>query len=112
MSSNFLFMLADIGISIDPNEWALTNNIPSPEPSEVDSNEGQIRMPSKPYSFTNDGLPQFLDSQLEWFDPEIAGFFNYEVIEDNGAKLGFLNYEDEKYLAKKRIHFYNRKDRF
>ncbi len=99
-------MLQDIGISIDPNEWA------SPEVSEVDSNEGVIRMPSKPFGYTEENLPIFLDSQIEWFEPELAGFFKYEIHEDLSKNLGFLNYEDEKFLKKKRIHFYNRKDRF
>ena len=103
MNKNYFLLLQDIGINLDPNEIA---------PSESDSEDGQIKMPSKPLYYREGGLPVFSDAQLEWFEPELAGFMNYDVVEDTSLNLGFLNFEDEKFLQKKRIHFYNRKDRF
>ncbi len=106
----YLSLLSEIGINETAEAWKEANQI-SDTDDDTDSNDGVELMPSKPYDYRDDGMPVFLDSQLEWFDPEIAGFFQYEVIENSQCKLA-LEWADEQLLVKKRIHFYNRKDRF
>lgn len=79
MDNGYLTLLAELGIDIPQETWNEVHSIPSP--SEPPSSP---ILPSRPHSTTDDGLPVFTLSQLEWCEPELYGFTQYEVVEDEG----------------------------
>ena len=101
--NNYLDLLSQVGITLDPCDIDIDELTPEPV------------LPSTPHHYNKAGRAIFTSSQLEWANPEDFGFTaDYEVVEEeHTAHPLALNWADECYLQKKRaVHHYCRQERF
>lgn len=98
-------LLASLGIVISEEDW---DAVHPPGPSTPKSPLG----PDRPHHYDKDSnLPVFTSSQLEWCEPELYGFTQYEVVEDEATAHPFTcEYEDELNIKMNHrpIHRYDR----
>lgn len=105
MASNpYLQLLAELGIDIPETVWNEVHNIPPPPPPPS-------RCPDVPVDYTDDDVPVFLSTQVEWEGPEMYGYDRYEVheVEETAHPLR-LDYKSEQYYRAnfRGIHRYSR----
>lgn len=107
----FWELLQALGIAPPKEEWLDLNSSASDAETLVEDTCTNPCTKLEPYSYDDEGNPTFLDTQMDYCDPAQYGFDDFRVIEDP-QPIQALNWEDEKNLKKKRVHHYNRKDRF
>ena len=106
-SNPWLEMLTEIGIDIDPEEWAEVTG----ETKEKEVLQTETILPTLPRGWSREGVPYFSTTQLSWARPEDYGWDEYEVIE--GPAHFALSWAEQCSLPKRRpTHRYNRFDRF
>lgn len=103
--SEYIALLKDLGIDVSQEAWDAVHGKQVELPSPI--------LPCRPHTYDGD-MPVFTSSQLEWCEPELYGFFRYEVVEDEAAAHPFaLEYNDEIQwkLNHRPVHRYDRQYR-
>lgn len=108
LPNRYLELLAAVGVHVDAEEWNqvhINPNTLEPEPWEVPV------LPSAPWRYNEDGVPEFTRSQFDVCPPELYGYDEYHIIEDElAAHPPCASYEQEVSWRRNHrpIHRYDR----
>lgn len=107
-TDTYLELLNELGIEVDAAAWAETQKEFAAGPREAPP---PTLLPVKPDHYAAGGLPVFTSSQVAWCDPEVYGWDDYEVVEDEATAHPYvLSWTDEQYYwgNRRNVHRYSR----